>query len=241
MSLYVIIHGAWGQSAEFSHIKSSLESSGHEVLTPDLPGHGENKKNISEVTMRTYVDEVKKVITKAGKKVILVGHSLAGSIISQVGEEIPEKIEKLVYVAAFLPKNGDVSIELLKGDSKGKLLPKLIFSEDNSYATLSREDIKALLLHDVEDGNVLEEMTTLLSIKQAVEPFMALLVLTNERFGSLKKSYVKASQDKVMSEDLQDLMISQSKVDNVYILDSGHFPIVSVPKKLIEILEKESL
>jgi len=240
MSLIILIHGAWGQAAEFQHIKSSLEEAGHDVLAPDLPGHGENQKEISKVTMRAYVDDVKELILEQNKKVILVGHSLAGSVISQVGEEIPEKIEKLIYVAALLPKNGDVSIELMKGDAKGELLPKLIFSEDNSYATLSRESIKEVLLNDVEEGNLLEEMTTLMSVKQAVEPFMATLQLTKERFGSIKKSYVKATKDKVMSEDLQNSMIGNWPVGSAYKLDSGHFPLVSIPEQLIEILNKES-
>jgi pimeloyl-ACP methyl ester carboxylesterase len=241
MSLIVLIHGAWGEASEFQHIKTSLEGTGHEVLVPDLPGHGKNQKNLFEVTLRAYVDDVKDLILAQNKKVILIGHSLAGSVISQVGEEIPEKIEKLIYVAAFLPKNGDVSIELMKGDAKGELLPKLIFAEDNSYVTLSRESIKELLLNDVEAGNLLEEMTTLLSVKQAVEPFMATLHLTKERFGSIKKTYVKATKDKVMSEDLQDLMIGNWPVEKVYKLNSGHFPLVSIPEQLIEVLNKESI
>jgi pimeloyl-ACP methyl ester carboxylesterase len=237
----MLIHGAWGQATEFNHIKEALERLGHDVLAPDLPGHGKNKKNISEVTMKAYIDDVKTLILKQNKKVILVGHSLAGSVISQIGEEIPEYIEKLIYVAAFLPKDGDISIELMKGDIEGELLPKLIFAEDNSYVTLSRESIKEVLLNDVDEGHLLDEMTTLMLVKQAVEPFMAKLHLTKEKFGSIEKVYIKATKDKVMSEKLQDLMIGNWPVKNVYTLESGHFPLVSIPKQLIEILNKESI
>jgi pimeloyl-ACP methyl ester carboxylesterase len=36
----------------------------------------------------------------------VVGHSLAGMIISGVAERIPELIEKLVFVAAYVPQSG---------------------------------------------------------------------------------------------------------------------------------------
>lgn len=41
-----------------------------------------------------------------GNQVVLVGHSLAGAIISGVAELRPAAIKLLVYVAAYLPRNG---------------------------------------------------------------------------------------------------------------------------------------
>lgn len=45
-------------------------------------------------------------MAKADGKVILVGHSLGGIIVTNVAEKVPGKISKLVYIGAFLPKSG---------------------------------------------------------------------------------------------------------------------------------------
>ena len=51
-------------------------------------------------------------------KVTLVGHSMAGIVVSQVAESIQNKIEKLAYVSAYLPKNGEDLLSLSKQDTQ---------------------------------------------------------------------------------------------------------------------------
>lgn len=74
------------------------------VVVVNLPAHGADNTNGSGIGLNVYVKAVTEAINKVNGKVILVGHSMAGMIISQVTENIPNKIEKLVYVSAFLPK-----------------------------------------------------------------------------------------------------------------------------------------
>lgn len=99
------------------------------MIALDLPGHGENKADIPDVTMQSYVNTIVEAIEKLNDKVVLVGHSLAGAIISQVAEVIPEKIDRLVYVAAMLLKDGDSALGVMQNDPGGELLPNTIFSE----------------------------------------------------------------------------------------------------------------
>ncbi len=101
--------------------------------------------------MAAYVNQVVEAAEAMEGQIVLVGHSLAGAIISQVAERIPEKIERLVYVAAMLPRNGETVMDLMGSDEGGELLPKIIFSEDQSFATLKLEDVEKLLLHDVKE------------------------------------------------------------------------------------------
>ncbi|NOX42911.1 MAG: hypothetical protein GXP19_04140 [Gammaproteobacteria bacterium] len=122
--------------------------------------------------MDAYVQRVTDVINDLDEKVILAGHSLAGSVISQVAEGIPEKIDRLIYVCASLPKSGDTALGLMQSDKKGQLLPKIIFSEDQTFATLASEDISNLLLHDVKDKERVERLIPKFSIKQSTQPFI---------------------------------------------------------------------
>lgn len=56
-------------------------------------------------------------------KVILVGHSKNGIMISQAAEYRPGKIEKLIYLAAYLIPNGKTQREYSIQDTEGVLKP----------------------------------------------------------------------------------------------------------------------
>ena len=64
---------------------------------------------------------------------------MTGAVISQVAELIPEKVEKLIYVAAFLLKEGGSVLEAMQSDPDGEFLPEIIFSNDQSYATVPEQ------------------------------------------------------------------------------------------------------
>lgn len=238
MKNYLLIHGAWGAAWEFNKVTELLSNDGHNVVALDLPGHGENKANIADVNMNAYVQTVVKAINDLGEEVILVGHSLAGAVISQVAQIIPEKIESLIYVAAMLLKDGESPLSVMQNDAGGELLPNSLFSEDGSYATISEETVRNVLLNDVDDEAYLNSIVPRFLFKQATEPFMAKAQLTEEKYGSVEKHYIKASIDKVITPAAQEKMLNNWQVDNVFTLESGHFPLTSIPEKLVEIIKK---
>ena len=199
----------------------------------DLPGSQGNKQDIPLVTMASYVRTVVEAIERLDHKVILVGHSLAGAVISQVAEAIPERIERLIYAAAFLLKNGDSVIEAMKRDPGGEFLPEVIFSEDQSYATASEQTFRAKAFHDVVEKSIRQALPRMAE-RQATEPFMAEVALSNEKFGSVPKTYIRTSLDKMVSPVLQGEMIGNWEIDQVRELNSGHFPTLSMPENLAE-------
>ena len=237
MKHYVLVHGAWGGAWEFEEMVTLLAADGSNVIAVDLPGHGDNKTPIAEVTMAAYIQKTIDVIDSLNAKVILVGHSLAGSIISQVAEIIPEKIDRLVYVAASLPKTGDTVLGLMQSDKGGKLLPNIVFSEDQTYATITGKEVRDYMLHDVEDKARVERLILHFLMKQATQPFMDPVKLSEANFGSVSKYYIRATMDQVMSIALQDEMLNNWKVDQVVTLESGHFPLTSMAQKLSQVIQ----
>lgn len=155
--------------------------------------------------------------------------------ISQVAELMPEKIERLVYVAAFLLKTGDNVLATMQRDPGGELLPKLAFSDDQSYATASEATLRTIAFHDVDEDNIHHALPRMIE-KQATEPFMANVTVSEEGFGSVPKTYVRTTIDKITSPTLQDEMIANWQVETVHVLPSGHFPMLSMPDKLAEAL-----
>lgn len=241
MSHYILIHGAWEESGAWNDVSPILKQNGHTVTAVDLPGHGKNKRSILQVTMAGYIQAVVDVIQQLNHSVILVGHSMTGAVISQVAEQIPEKIERLIYVAAFLLKDGGFVLEAMQSDPDNEFLPEILFSEDQTYATVTEQTLRNIGFHDVEE-TVIRRVLPLMVEKQATEPFMAKVVVSDKNFGSVPKTYIRTSIDKVISPELQDTMIANWNVESVLDLESGHFPAFSMPEKLAEfILQSASL
>ena len=236
MTHYILVHGAWEGAWSWDLTKPVLEKAGHKVTTVDLPGSPGNKRDIVDVTMESYIDAVVNTIKELDHKIVLVGHSLAGAIISQVAERISEKIDRLVYVAAFLLENGDRIIEAMQRDPDGEFLPKLNFAEDQSYATADEKTWRGIAFHDVREERILGALPRVNGTKQATEPFMAKVVVSKEKFGSVPKTYIRTAIDKMVSPKLQDEMLGNWKVDKIHTVQSGHFPTLSLPETLAELI-----
>ncbi|MFT7186438.1 MAG: pimeloyl-ACP methyl ester carboxylesterase [Pseudohongiellaceae bacterium] len=240
MSNYILVHGAWGGAWEFADVVNLLSTDGNKVTALDLPGHGENKQPLANVTMAAYIKTVVEAVKAQDEDVILVGHSLAGAVIAQVAEEIPEHIDRLVFVAAILPANGETPLGLMQSDDQGQLLPNVIFSEDQSYGEVTEETVRTVLLNDIKDQAHLDRLVPHFLFKQSTEPFMAEAQLTDTKFGSVHKSYIRAGVDKVLTPALQDKMIQSWNVDKVFTLESGHFPLNSIPAELVKVIREAS-
>ena len=152
---YVLVHGAWHGAWSWQTVKQKMEQSDARVITFDLPGHGNDKTDIPGVTFDSYVKKVKQEITKLNSSVILVGHSLAGYIVSKVAEDMPNSIEKLVFVAAMIPNNQKTVFDTLKEDAGSELLQNLIFAEDQSWATVSEETLKNVVYNGATNEQIL--------------------------------------------------------------------------------------
>src|SRR5690242_19226459 len=104
---FVLIHGAWFGSFAWKKVVPQLEAKGYKVIAFDLPGYGTDQRPPSAITLNDYVQKVVEVVKPLKEKVILVGHSMGGAIITQASELLgPEKVDKLVFLDAFLLKDG---------------------------------------------------------------------------------------------------------------------------------------
>src|SRR5688572_23603730 len=108
----VLIHGAHLDGASWAPVKSYLEKNNQKVIAPTLPGRDSNK-NVDIVSYAQAVCDV----TPDGS--VLVGHSQGGAVANQMVGLCPEKIAKIIYVAAVVPLNGERPYDLMgKPDEK---------------------------------------------------------------------------------------------------------------------------
>ena len=51
-----------------------LEGAGHRVEAPDLPGHGDDRTPIAEVSLQGYADRISRALDAQHEPIGLVGH-----------------------------------------------------------------------------------------------------------------------------------------------------------------------
>jgi pimeloyl-ACP methyl ester carboxylesterase len=124
----VIIHGAWSSSNDWQHVSEDLIAGGNSVFSVNLPGHGSDNTSISTISLKLYVDTVKKAIGSK-QNVVLVGHSFGGIVASQVAEEIAPQIKKIIYIAAYVPKNGESLLTIAQTDAESHVGKNLIVEQ----------------------------------------------------------------------------------------------------------------
>jgi pimeloyl-ACP methyl ester carboxylesterase len=232
LAQYLLVHGAWHGAWCWSHTADALRAAGHDVTAIDLPGHGSDPLPPAEVTLQHYSDRICETLAPMDGKVIVVGHSMGGLAITAAAEACPEKIAKLVYLTAFLPRNGE-SLGALEGrNPRPSVLPALVVSETEPTALLQDDLIVPLFYHDCSEAD--QQMAVAHLTPQALAPLSAELVLTDERFGSIPRVYIECTDDRAISIELQRDMYTATGVDAVISLDASHSPFLSMPQVLAD-------
>jgi pimeloyl-ACP methyl ester carboxylesterase len=109
MTVFVLVHGAWGGAHGFRKVRGPLREAGHEVFTPSLTGIGERAHLTSpQVCLTTHItDVVNTVWYEDLSDIVLLGFSYGGFVVTGALEYIAERVRHLVYLDAFVPGDGD--------------------------------------------------------------------------------------------------------------------------------------
>lgn len=231
---YVLVHGSWQAPYVWDVVKADLVNKGHTVIVVELPGHGTDNTATHNLTMDVYRDKVIESISKADGKVILVGHSMGGMVITHVAEKLPSRISKLVYIGAFVPASGQALTDLAFSDPDSKLGPLLVPSADQLTLDVKRENLTYLFIND---GSQADKEKVLANYRaEPAIPFTNKVVLTNDAFGAVDKVYIKTLQDIVISPGFQDRMIAGAGITTVYPINTSHSPFLSKPHEVSDLL-----
>jgi len=232
---FVIVHGAWQGPSEWLNVKAGLEAKGQKVILVQLAGHGKDQTDPSAITMDLYTDQVTTAINGVAGKVILVGHSLGGMVVSAVAEKIPAKIERLIYLAAYAPASGQSLLDLAQTDGKSLLSPALSFPTKYTI-DVAHDQITNVF---IQDGTDAEKKQTLANYRvEPAIPFQQPVTLTAAAYGTVDKYYIHTLQDHVISPDLQDRMVAAAGIKSVYYLNTSHSPFISKPDSVTTLLIK---
>ncbi|KAJ6906013.1 hypothetical protein NC652_023689 [Populus alba x Populus x berolinensis] len=241
---FVLVHGAGHGAWCWYKLVPLLRSSGHNVTTIDLAASGIDRRQISDLqSISDYIRPLRDLLASLppNEKVILVGHSLGGLALSQTMEGLPSKISVAVFLTAAMP-GPSLNISTLNQERVRRQTDMLDASYTfgngpNNPPTSLILGPKYLLLR-LYQLSPIEDWTLATTLMRETRLFTDQelsrdLVLTREKYGSVKRVFIIAEKDLALEKDLQQWMIQKNPPDEVKeIRGSDHMSMMSKPKEL---------
>lgn len=231
---FVVVHGAWQGAWAWSQEADALRARGATVTVIELPGHGDDNTPVPGDTLDAYVAKTTAAIDAAPTPVVLVGHSLAGAVITQAAEARPDRVAKLVYLAAYVPKDGQPILDLANTDADSHIGPAITIDKDHGIASIAKDR-----LGDIFCADCSPDAQSKLTARYRDEPLPAFVTpvhSTPQNWGRVRKFYVFTRQDHAVSYALQQRMTAGIPWSGTFALDTGHSPFMSAPGPLADAL-----
>ena len=226
---FVLVHGTWHGGWCWQRVAEALRSKGHRVYAPSLTGLADRSHLLTkDVNLTTHVADVVNLVKWEDlKDIVLVGHSSAGFVITQVAEEVGPSIGSIVYLDAFVPQVGDNLISLANPG------PRKALEEAVARGDLVAKPVPAKAF------NVSEENQAWVNAKCTPHPLAAVVEKVtgaSAREKVARKTYIRATgfDSPVFNETLAKMKSAPGW--KTFEVASGHDVMVDHPDRLTEIL-----
>jgi pimeloyl-ACP methyl ester carboxylesterase len=227
---FVLVHGAWHGGWCWCRVADLLEHRGHRVFAPTLTGLGERSHLLSpDINLDTHIADVVNVLKWEDlKDVVLVAHSYGGWPVSGAIEQTLDRIASVVYLDAFVPEDGQKSLDTASDFSRKAFLEAIAKGE------ISRGGPPATTFHVIseKDQAWVDGKTTPQPIGVSLQPIR----LTGARERVKKKTYIRAPK---YPQPFFDYYYQAKRNDpswRTYEVQCGHDVMVDMPERLTEIL-----
>ncbi len=121
---FLVAHGAWSAGWSWKKMQPLMRAAGQQLLVPTYTGLGEREHLASpEVNLETHIQDLLGVIKYEDlHDIVLVAHSYGGMVATGLIDRVPERIRRLIYVDAFVPRDGQALFDLVPAASREQLL-----------------------------------------------------------------------------------------------------------------------
>jgi pimeloyl-ACP methyl ester carboxylesterase len=215
----VMVHGAFADGSSWNKVIPLLQAKGLKAVAVQNP----------LTSLEDDVAATKRIIDAQTGPVVLVGHSWAGTVITQAGGN--DKVKALVYVASFAPALGETSVEATKPYPTPSGAAHFIQSADG-FLTLPPAAIASEFAQDVSAAEANLIAATQGPVRAAAfEQKVTVAAWTNK-----PSWYIVAAQDRMIHPDAQRALAKRIGATTT-VLQTSHVPMVSTPEAVAKVIE----
>lgn len=231
-STFILVHGAWHGGWCWRDVRRILQSAGHTVFTPTLTGLGERSHlRSSSINVDTHVLDIANLITwEELDRVILVGHSYGGAIVSGVCDRMKERIAHAVYLDAIVPRNGET---ILPGGTAQAARERFGELKDGYLVSAPNPDSFGLTDSDPEKRDwVLRHLTPHL-LGTWTQP----IVLKTGGSDGVPRTFIYCNDKPNANKDVEKARLARFRDDPTWTyreLSCGHDAMVILPRETAE-------
>jgi pimeloyl-ACP methyl ester carboxylesterase len=216
----VLVHGGFVDGSGWESVYQALKKDGYSVSVVQNPTS----------SLADDVAFTKRAIDAQSGRVILVGHSYGGVVITEAGNH--PKVAALVYVAAFAPDTGESVSSLIKDPPAGAPVPPILPPQDG-YLSLDKAKFAASFAADVD-----AERAAFMADSQVPWGVEALTGAISQPAWKSKPSwYLVATDDKMIPVPAQRLM-SKRAGSTVVETAGSHAIYVSRPEEVAALIKR---
>jgi len=180
-------------------------------------------------------------VLESGPPAVLVGHSMGGMVVTQAAARVPEQITALIYIAAFIPNDGESLLDLTRyPEATGDMIQaNLVLAGEPPVATLADAAAREAIYHCCTE----EQAAWAVARRgpQPAAPFAQPFRLEQAKaaaFEALPRRYVVTLQDRCLRLPLQRLLSERAGCEPVIELDTDHAPQLSRTEELVTALDQ---
>ena len=231
----LLLHGALFTAEGWHKVQTSLTQNGHQSTAIDLPGRNGDLTSPKAINLLTASKRVCEFISTRSDPVILVGHSQGGAVITQAVAMCPSQIKALVYIAAVVPKSGELPFDrLTKKDNE-------MFDRCATYDDLEKvyRVNRFGPLWQAFMADLSKQEAEIWAQKMVAEPSEignTRLDYSMSEFERIPKFYVETTRDLIISPETQKEIQKGVRFVETYSINSSHSPFLSQPETVSRLL-----
>lgn len=214
----ILVHGAWGDGSHWKGVIPKLTEAGYKVRAVQNP----------LTSLADDVQKTKDLIDAQDGKVLLVGHSYGGAVITAAGNH--EKVVGLVYIAAFAPGEGEALGGLLAKrptSGGGSIAP-----DSKGFLWIKYDEFQREFCPDVNDNDAL-----VMSLSQkAISGQCFGDTMSNPSWKKLPVWYQVSQEDKMIHPGTQREMAARMNPKKIIELKASHASLASKPNEVSELI-----
>ncbi|MGD0797132.1 MAG: alpha/beta hydrolase [Acidobacteriaceae bacterium] len=216
----VLVHGAWADGSCWSKVIALLQAKGFHVVAVQNP----------LTSLPDDVAATKRIIALQDGPVILVGHSYAGVVITEAGND--PKVVGLVYVAAFAPAEGE-SINTVSKPYPPAPLDAELRPDAQGFLTATPRGIAEDMAQDLPP---LEQQTLTATQGQTAAAALGGTV-TTAAWRSKPSWALIAGNDRAIPPQLEKDEAAAIKATAITV-PANHLAMMSHPREVAEVIEQ---